>query len=700
MADQIATRYGILDRKLSHAALQTIVLTTADAINVLDEAHQWLRRMGVPDTHADHQTPRQRWEQLLRNLFPASIILVDPHGSASPDLVNLPADSDDDERAVRRLLNAAAAFLLAETTTLGDAVELSQHWADPGPAGPDDGLDPTEKILSRATRASRTLLDHAESGRWRDLLAAHARQPRTPASPTYTPTEQEQRTTLVNLDVGPGKSGMFVRLVCEHAAAVVKASMQRGCIGCIDLTRSTPLASGFARLCAETFSLSRSVEYSRCITVSTVAGEIAACAERYIARFAELAATPIAARDFAYLLASMVRDDAHRLGATSLVDVAGHTLAAPWHDLAVPSWHIRPPWPLSVSDMMHPILPGSSRPEIDDIFEMSRPLLIAASQMSSAEVATRLAGLSMLETFGQVNPSQRQTVVNVLCSYLNPAVTGRCTTPPNPPPPAPPLDEWRVRAAVQTALARHLRPGTNPAHPPGTYWPDLDLDLTNAVLTDLDLAGCYVHTVRFTGARFRGDTSFTNVRFAGAVFDGADFEGDVVFERVAFVDDTRFRQTTFNGVAVFEDVRFDGDARFDAARFVGRVVFTRSVFGEDVRFSETEFSGDAVFDRVMFTGLARFGQARFFDGARFRETRFNRDQDDKRAWDLGAVLLEQEPCWVRTDTPATVAPRRVWPAGWTVQPTLDQPTGGHGGRWGRLVPTQQPRSRRHAAPRF
>jgi hypothetical protein len=197
MADQIATRYGILDRKLSHAALQTIVLTTANAITMLDEAHRLVRLLGVPDTHAGHQTPRQRWEQLLRNLFPTSILLVDPYGSASPDLVNLPAGSDDDERVVHRLLTAAAAFLLAETTTLEDAIDLSQHWASPDQAGLNVGLDTAEKILSRPTRASRTLLDYAESGRWRDLLAAYAPQPRIPASPPRTPPEQKHRTTQV-----------------------------------------------------------------------------------------------------------------------------------------------------------------------------------------------------------------------------------------------------------------------------------------------------------------------------------------------------------------------------------------------------------------------------------------------------------------------------------------------------------------------
>jgi ATP/maltotriose-dependent transcriptional regulator MalT len=500
VADKIATRYGILDRKLSHAALQTIVLTTANAITMLDEAHRLVRLLDVPDTHVGHQTPRQRWEQLLRNLFPASILVVDPHGSASPDLVNLPAGSDDDERAVRRLLNAAAAFLLAETTTLEDAVDLSQHWVGPDPAGSDVGLDTAEKILSRATRASRTLLDHAESGRWRDLLAAYAPQPRTPASPTHTPSEQKHRTMQVfvshrrtspapHLDLHPsqlflpvfggfsaGKSSsdrrgentkmqiyqpmlfvgldgrsvglggrwlrevlcgpdgtqlqptmrgnflpyhlpscpqcvyadlnedkfgnlerrvvpspehlpaaeltmrlfrnlvpaygnypvaahsLLTQVIREHAmelvlrerAAVVTRvrvrdvvweGMQQASLYCIDFTRPTPPPNDLAWWCAESFSLSRSVGCSRCTTASTLVGDMAACADRYVTLVNGLAAPPIDAKYPVHLvLASVVREDVHRPGATSLVDVAGGTLAVPWHYLAVPWHYLAVPW--------------------------------------------------------------------------------------------------------------------------------------------------------------------------------------------------------------------------------------------------------------------------------------------------------------------------------------------------------------------
>jgi hypothetical protein len=178
---------------------------------------------------------------------------------------------------------------------------------------------------------------------------------------------------------------------------------------------------------------------------------------------------------------------------------------------------------------------------------------------------------------------------------------------------------------------------------------------------------------------------FTAVRFGCSLFDRAAFGGDAVFEQVTFADEVRFDQTSFHGDAVFRAAQFDRDGRFDAARFAADVVFTDSVFSGDARFVDTEFCGDAVFNQARFSGLVRFGHARFLAGARFLETRFHRSQDGIREQDLDAVLLARDPGWVRTDTP-TEQPRRVWPEGWTVQPTRDQPRGEDEGQWGRLVP--------------
>lgn len=46
----------------------------------------------------------------------------------------------------------------------------------------------------------------------------------------------------------------------------------------------------------------------------------------------------------------------------------------------------------------------------------------AVEQLGSADAAVRLGGLYALERVAQTNPTQRQTIVNVLCAYLGPAL--------------------------------------------------------------------------------------------------------------------------------------------------------------------------------------------------------------------------------------------------------------------------------------
>src|SRR4051794_19623242 len=49
----------------------------------------------------------------------------------------------------------------------------------------------------------------------------------------------------------------------------------------------------------------------------------------------------------------------------------------------------------------------------------------AADQLGSDKAPVRLAGLYALERLAQNNPSQRQTIVNVICSYLQMPYTTR-----------------------------------------------------------------------------------------------------------------------------------------------------------------------------------------------------------------------------------------------------------------------------------
>lgn len=152
----------------------------------------------------------------------------------------------------------------------------------------------------------------------------------------------------------------------------------------------------------------------------------------------------------------------------------------------------------------------------------------AVDQLGSEQAPVRLGGLYALERLAQDTPDQRQTITNVLCAYLRmpytppddtPAPTGPSDAddPPTGAPGRPheqtdegdptaarvlrARQEREVRLTAQRILATHLRPGTA-TEPDPSYWGRLDLDLTAAVLLDLDLTNCHLAMARLDGATF------------------------------------------------------------------------------------------------------------------------------------------------------------------------------------------------------
>lgn len=97
----------------------------------------------------------------------------------------------------------------------------------------------------------------------------------------------------------------------------------------------------------------------------------------------------------------------------------------------------------------------------------------------------RLGGLYALERLAQDNPTQRLTIVNVLCSYL------RMPSAPGPEGDIITRREREVRVTAQRILAAHLRP-----HDPA-YRPDVHLDLTGATLVDVNIGDCHLHEAKF-----------------------------------------------------------------------------------------------------------------------------------------------------------------------------------------------------------
>ncbi|MBB4963979.1 pentapeptide repeat-containing protein [Saccharothrix violaceirubra] len=171
----------------------------------------------------------------------------------------------------------------------------------------------------------------------------------------------------------------------------------------------------------------------------------------------------------------------------------------------------------------------------------------AADQLGNDKAPVRLAGLYALERLGQGNAAHRQTIVNLVCAYLRMPFT---------PPPAARArvgvrdadraQELEVRQTAVGVLTAHSRPDDVDA-----FWPDLDLDLSNATL------------VKFT---------FTHASVRSASFVGATFVDAATFRGTTFHRNADFRDARFAGLADFRRVT-SGESAFRGAVFAGEVDF-------------------------------------------------------------------------------------------------------------------------------
>ncbi|MEU8804792.1 pentapeptide repeat-containing protein, partial [Spirillospora sp. NPDC048819] len=176
----------------------------------------------------------------------------------------------------------------------------------------------------------------------------------------------------------------------------------------------------------------------------------------------------------------------------------------------------------------------------------------AADQLASDKAPVRLAGLYALERLAQDNPTQRQTIVNVICAYLRmPFAPERPATrsadeleaiPPEARGSARTEDEssvgqWEqervVRLTAQGILTKHLHARDNPTEWPRSstpegpdFWPSLNLNLSEATLLEFSGAGITVNVASFSGTRFVGGANFAHANFEQhAHFHRARFEG-------------------------------------------------------------------------------------------------------------------------------------------------------------------------------
>ncbi|MGH3754653.1 MAG: pentapeptide repeat-containing protein [Pseudonocardiaceae bacterium] len=269
----------------------------------------------------------------------------------------------------------------------------------------------------------------------------------------------------------------------------------------------------------------------------------------------------------------------------------------------------------------------------------------AVDQLGSEKAPVRLGGLHALERLAQNNPAQRQTIVDVICSYLRMPFT-----PPDNQAPSDdaPMDthnryeqrrqELQVRLTAQRILAAHLNPEA-----PAVFWADIDLNLTEAHLHQFNLSACHIRSALFERATFAGGAEFRQAKFANdAFFDEAKFTGYAGFKGVEFIGNARFVGVEFAGTADFVEAKFVGKVWFCRAEFAGfHVWFREATFAEDADFSRAKFTLDVkitpdetftldgkasldetltqapLFDGAKFTGYARFDVVEFARSASF-----------------------------------------------------------------------------------
>ncbi|MEV3985313.1 pentapeptide repeat-containing protein [Nonomuraea sp. NPDC049758] len=297
----------------------------------------------------------------------------------------------------------------------------------------------------------------------------------------------------------------------------------------------------------------------------------------------------------------------------------------------------------------------------------------AAEQLGNDQAPVRLAGLYALERLAQDTPALRQTIAEVICSYLRmpytppredreekiraPQRAARAGRPTRAGTNGgrDPQEERQVRLTAQRILLAHLRYDDSPAlhhwwparhlDRNTRHWPDIRLDLARAVLIDFDLRACRLGDADFRNATFTGNARFGEATFTGnAQFGGATFTRDAWFGGATFTRDAGFSKATFTRDAGFSKATFTGDAGFGGATFTGNAWFDFATFTGDARFDFATFTGDTWFDFATFTGDALFYEAAGLEMARLSCVR------------VAPVARDVE---------------RVWPPDWRVEADAD-----------------------------
>ncbi|MFC9973477.1 pentapeptide repeat-containing protein [Spirillospora sp. NPDC127200] len=255
----------------------------------------------------------------------------------------------------------------------------------------------------------------------------------------------------------------------------------------------------------------------------------------------------------------------------------------------------------------------------------------AVEQLGHDKAAVRLGGLYSLERLGQDHPQHRQTIVDVVCSYLRMPFQSPRLASSNTQSSSRENNftgdirqEIQVRLAAQRLLARRLSlPVDQDAVATDAHWSGIRVDLAGAQLIDFDFSLCRTTEAIFSNVDFSGNARFDGARFDGRVkFDEAKFDGPASFSESRFIGDACFDGVNFDGDSWFHGARFDRYANFEKTQFGGAARCNRAKFKLTARFDRSHFKGDAWFDWVQFGDGASFERAQLRGDARFNGAHF------------------------------------------------------------------------------
>jgi uncharacterized protein YjbI with pentapeptide repeats len=144
--------------------------------------------------------------------------------------------------------------------------------------------------------------------------------------------------------------------------------------------------------------------------------------------------------------------------------------------------------------------------------------------------------------------------------------------------------------------------------------------------SDVDHRGTHFSTSLFTELLAAvSDGGDGRANFRNALFDAAEFEGDVDLTKATFHGEAAFRRVRFNGKALFSNAQFRDVSSFKNSTFISSAHFAAAEFNKPARFNDVEFFGHAGFNRCQFKSVARFESVKFEDVATFTSATFSHD---------------------------------------------------------------------------